>query len=72
VNIRLVTLKRGLLLFWAVWFSFVFATNVLDGLKQLGVLPETWGCSASACSRYWLSGSCQTIERGSVTACRPF
>jgi hypothetical protein len=37
-----VTFKRGLLLFWAVWFSLVFATNVLDGLKQLGVLPETW------------------------------
>ena len=27
------TLKRGLLLFWALWLSVVVATNVLDCLQ---------------------------------------
>jgi hypothetical protein len=42
VHIRLVTLKRGLLVFWAVWFSLVCLTNVLDGCKRLALLPPTW------------------------------
>jgi hypothetical protein len=42
VNIRLITLKRGLLVFWAIWFSLVFLTNVLDGYKRLALLPTTW------------------------------
>jgi hypothetical protein len=37
-----VLLKRGLLLFWAAWLSLVFATNVLDAAKALGVLGESW------------------------------
>jgi hypothetical protein len=36
------TLKRGLLLFWAAWLSLVFLTNLLDGLKAAGLLPEGW------------------------------
>jgi hypothetical protein len=35
-------LKRALLFFWAVWLSVVFATNVLDGCKGLGLLGEGW------------------------------
>src|SRR5581483_943096 len=35
-------LKRGLLLFWAAWFTLVLATNVLDAIKASGVLPESW------------------------------
>jgi hypothetical protein len=35
-------LKRGLLAFWAVWLTVVFTTNVLDGAKALGWLPESW------------------------------
>jgi hypothetical protein len=35
-------LKRGLLLFWAAWLSLVFTTNLLDGLKAAGLLPESW------------------------------
>lgn len=35
-------LKGGLLLFWGVWLGVVFATNVCDGLKALGLLPEGW------------------------------
>jgi hypothetical protein len=40
--ISLLTLKRGLLLFWAVWASLVTLTNLLDALKALGVLPAGW------------------------------
>jgi hypothetical protein len=35
-------LKRLLLLCWAAWFSVVLATNALDGLKALGLLPPEW------------------------------
>lgn len=35
-------LKRLLLLFWAIWLTLVFATNVLDGAKALGVLSDSW------------------------------
>jgi hypothetical protein len=37
-----VLLKRGLLLFWALWLSLVFATNLLDAAKALGVLADSW------------------------------
>ena len=42
MSIKLVTLKRGLLVFWATWFSFVCLTNALDGLKHLDLLPAGW------------------------------
>ena len=35
-------LKRSLLLFWAVWFTLVFATNLCDGAKALGVVQQVW------------------------------
>src|SRR5271156_3907946 len=34
--------KRLLLLFWALWFSIVFLSNLADGLKALGLLPDAW------------------------------
>jgi hypothetical protein len=34
------TIQTGLVLFWAIWLTLVTATNVFDGLRQLGVLPE--------------------------------
>jgi hypothetical protein len=37
-----ILLKRSLLLFWAVWLTIVFATNVLDGCKTLDLLGENW------------------------------
>ena len=37
-----VFLKRTLLAFWAVWFTIILATNVVDALKALGVLGESW------------------------------
>ena len=36
------TLKRGLLLFWALWLVVVVTTNVLDALQALGILPESF------------------------------
>ena len=40
--LSLATLKRGLLLFWAVWFTIVFLTNLFDALRALGVLGAGW------------------------------
>ena len=37
-----ITLKRGLLLFWALWLSVVVTTNVLDGLQVLSFLGESF------------------------------
>lgn len=34
--------KRLLLLFWAVWLSLAVASNMADGLKAMGVLPESF------------------------------
>jgi hypothetical protein len=60
-------LKPGLVLFWAVWLTIVFATNVLDGCKALGWLGEGWAFAsgnyrflAETTARYgtpgWLNG----------------
>lgn len=55
---HVVLLKRGLLLFWAMWLSVVFTTNVLDGAKALGLLDESW---AFASGNY--AFLCQTTAR---------
>ncbi len=34
--------KTGLVLFWAVWLAIVFLTNLFEGLKSLGILPQSW------------------------------
>jgi hypothetical protein len=36
------TIKRSVLLFWAAWLSVVVTTNVLDGLRALGGLPDSF------------------------------
>jgi hypothetical protein len=51
-------LKRGLVLFWAVWLSLVFVTNLLDGARAIGLLPESW---AFASGNY--AFLCQTTAR---------
>ena len=62
-----VILKRALLGFWAVWLTVVFATNVADAGKALGLLGGSWrfasgnyGFIARTTSRYgtpaWLNG----------------
>ena len=35
-------LIRGLLLFWAIWFSIVLASNAADGLRESGLLSTDW------------------------------
>ncbi len=42
MNFDLVTLKQGIILFWAVWLSLVVVLNILDVLKHHGALPENW------------------------------
>ena len=37
-----VFLKRLLLLFWAVWMSVVFLSNLADAGKAAGILGESW------------------------------
>jgi hypothetical protein len=41
-TLTLVAIKRGLLLYWSLWFSIVFATSVFDGLQALGVIDKGW------------------------------
>jgi hypothetical protein len=36
------TLKSGVLLFWAAWFTIVLFTNLFDALKAGRVLPAGW------------------------------
>lgn len=33
---------RGILLFWGAWLSVVFASNLADALRHVGVLPQSW------------------------------
>jgi hypothetical protein len=40
--IHVLFLKRILLLFWAVWWSVVFLSNLADAGKGLGLLGESW------------------------------
>jgi hypothetical protein len=52
ITIELSTLKAGLLFFWSLWLTLVLVTNVFDGLKQLGLLPDWWR---------WVSGNFRAI-----------
>jgi hypothetical protein len=40
------TLKSGVLLFWAVWFTIALLTNVCDALKAGRVLPASFTLSS--------------------------
>ena len=42
----LLKIKRGILLFWALWFALVLLTNLMDALKALSYLPETWSLAS--------------------------
>ena len=39
-KLRFSTVQTGLVLFWAIWFTFATTTNIFDALKQLGILPK--------------------------------
>jgi hypothetical protein len=45
--------KLGLLGFWSLWLTAVFATNVFEALKTWGLLPEDWP---------WASGNYAMIK----------
>jgi hypothetical protein len=62
-----VILKRILLMWWAVWLTVVFVTNLADAGKALCLLPQTWTFAsanyqflAETTARYgtpaWLNG----------------
>jgi hypothetical protein len=40
--LTLAAIRRGLLVFWALWLSVVVTTNVLNGLQLFSVLPESF------------------------------
>ena len=40
------TMKSGILLFWAAWFTIVLLTNVCDALKAGRALPAGWTFSS--------------------------
>ncbi len=40
---RIITIiKTGLVLFWSLWLTIVFLTNLFEGLQYLRVIPESW------------------------------
>ena len=41
-TVAVIGLKRGVLLYWSLWFSVILATSVVHGLKALGILSEGW------------------------------
>lgn len=64
MHVSLRTLKRGTILFWALWLTVVLITNVLDLLKSFGVLPADWSFAsgnydlvAQTVARYNLGGA---------------
>lgn len=42
MNIRMTTIKRGLLFFWAGYYTIVCFTNLLDAFKAHDLLPVAW------------------------------
>jgi hypothetical protein len=42
MDVSIVTLKHGLILFWALWMTVVVLNNLGDGLRVLGLVPETF------------------------------
>lgn len=40
--VSILTLKQGVILFYALWMSIVTLKNLIEWLKEIGVLPESW------------------------------
>jgi len=38
--LSLASLKRGLVVFWSVWFTLALVSNIFDALKALGTVPN--------------------------------
>jgi hypothetical protein len=41
-----ILLKRGIVLFWAVWITIVVLANVAAALRAFDVLPSTWSLAS--------------------------
>jgi hypothetical protein len=50
-RIRFSTLQAGLLLFWAAWLTLMGITNLLEGMKLLGALPDGWTLASNSFGR---------------------
>jgi hypothetical protein len=40
--ISIATFKRLILLFWALWWLLAFLTDLIGGLKEIGVVAASW------------------------------
>jgi len=38
----MVTFKRGIVVFWALWWLLAFLTDLIGGLKEVGVIAAPW------------------------------
>ena len=60
-TLAVVALKRGVILYWSLWFTVVLATNVVHGLKALGIIREGWtlsfGDTRLLSSSVWIYGA---------------
>lgn len=61
-------LNRGLLFFWAIWFSLVFGSDLVDGMQAAGFAPASWSFAsgnfelvAKTVSIYGLPGTITAI-----------
>jgi hypothetical protein len=68
-------LTRVLLSFWAIWFSVVLASNVVDGLREAGLLHPGWRFTsgnfalvAESLAVYSLSRTCAAVMFALVLA----
>jgi len=47
-NDQMLTLiRRGIILFWAVWYSLVFSSDAINLLQHLHVIPTSWTFSSN-------------------------
>ncbi len=50
MTLTLLTLKQGIILFWALYMSLVVILNIFDALKTAKYLPQNWKFSSG---NYW-------------------
>jgi len=41
-GLKITNIKKGLVIFWALWFTLALITNLADALKMLGGFSETF------------------------------
>jgi hypothetical protein len=61
-------LTRVLLLFWAIWFSVVFASNAADALREVGLLPPSWRFASGNLALVAESASVYSLSQTWTTA----